>query len=156
MNRSTVLRSIKAGRISATKDELRGAWLIEPAELHRLYPPVGVPDANQVAVANRALSDAATDALVAELRDQLAEMRAQRDAWQGVAERIAREHAQPKAGKPAETAPFHCGAGCGLPGEGTTMALRAWMKREQWLVWIAAAIVLTMVLAAIGYLSSSV
>ena len=31
VNRSTVLRSIKAGRISATKDELRGAWLIEPA-----------------------------------------------------------------------------------------------------------------------------
>ena len=106
VNRSTVLRSIKAGRISATKDELRGAWLIEPAELHRLYPPVGVPDANQVAVPNRALPDATTDALVAELRDQLAEMRAQRDAWQGVAERIALEHAQPKAGKPAETAPF--------------------------------------------------
>ena len=106
VNRSTVLRSIKAGRISATKDELRGAWLIEPAELHRLYPPVGVPDANQVAVPNRALPDATTDALVAELRDQLAEMRAQRDAWQGVAERIALEHAQPTAGKPAETAPF--------------------------------------------------
>jgi hypothetical protein len=47
-------------------------------------------------------------------------------------------------------------AGCGRLGEDTTMALRAWMKREQWLVWIAAAIVLTMVLAAIGYLSSSV
>ena len=80
VNRSTVLRSIKAGRISATKDELRGAWLIEPAELHRLYPPVGVPDANQVAVPNRALPDATTDALVAELRDQLGEMRALRDA----------------------------------------------------------------------------
>jgi hypothetical protein len=25
------------------------------------------------------------------------------------------------------------------------------MKREQWLIWIAAAIVLTLVLAAIGY-----
>jgi nicotinamide riboside transporter PnuC len=31
------------------------------------------------------------------------------------------------------------------------MALRAWMKREQWLIWIAAAIILTLVLAAIGY-----
>jgi nicotinamide riboside transporter PnuC len=27
------------------------------------------------------------------------------------------------------------------------------MKREQWLIWIAAAIVLTLVLAAIGYLA---
>jgi hypothetical protein len=32
------------------------------------------------------------------------------------------------------------------------MTRRAWMKREQWLVWIAAAIILTLVLAAIGYL----
>ena len=106
VNRSTVLRSIKAGRISATKDELRGAWLIEPAELHRLYPPVGVPDANQVAVPNRALPDATTDALVAELRDQLGEMRAQRDAWQGISERIALGHAQPKAGKSCRNCAF--------------------------------------------------
>ena len=55
---------------------------------------------------NRALPDATTDALMAELRDQLAEMRAQRDAWQGISERLALEHAHPKAGKPAETAPF--------------------------------------------------
>jgi hypothetical protein len=29
------------------------------------------------------------------------------------------------------------------------------MKREQWLIWIAAAIVLTFVLAAIGYLAGT-
>jgi uncharacterized integral membrane protein len=28
----------------------------------------------------------------------------------------------------------------------------AWMKREQWFVWIVLAILLTLVLAAIGYL----
>src|SRR5262245_54700876 len=33
------------------------------------------------------------------------------------------------------------------------MALQVWMKREQWLIWIAAAIVLTLVLAAIGHLA---
>jgi hypothetical protein len=33
------------------------------------------------------------------------------------------------------------------------MVRRAWMKREQWLIWLAAAIVLTLVLAAIGYLN---
>jgi hypothetical protein len=33
--------------------------------------------------------DAQADALVAELRTQLAEMRQQRDAWQGMAERLA-------------------------------------------------------------------
>ena len=67
INRSTVLRSIKAGRISATKDEVTGAWLIEPAELHRLYPPVAVPDANAVAVPKDATPDATTNALVAGL-----------------------------------------------------------------------------------------
>jgi hypothetical protein len=30
------------------------------------------------------------------------------------------------------------------------------MRREHWLIWITAAVVLTMVLAAIGYLASSV
>ena len=98
VNRSTILRAIKSGRISATKDEL-GAWVLEPVEVHRVYPLVAVAGANAVAVPNRALPDAATDALVAELRDQLGEMRAQRDAWQGISERIALGHAQPKAGK---------------------------------------------------------
>jgi hypothetical protein len=30
--------------------------------------------------------------------------------------------------------------------------MKAWMKREQWFGWIAAAVVVTMVLAGIGYL----
>jgi hypothetical protein len=38
INRSTVLRAIKAGRVSGTKTET-GDWQIEPAELHRVYPP---------------------------------------------------------------------------------------------------------------------
>jgi Helix-turn-helix domain len=37
-SKSTVLRSIRAGRLSAVRDELTGGWLIEPVELHRLYP----------------------------------------------------------------------------------------------------------------------
>jgi hypothetical protein len=40
---------------------------------------------------------AATDALVAGLRDQLAEIGAQRDAWQGVAERLALGPRKPDA-----------------------------------------------------------
>ena len=43
--KSTVLRSIKSGRLSATKDAL-GQWRIEPAELHRVYPPVQSNDAD--------------------------------------------------------------------------------------------------------------
>ena len=45
INKSTVLRSIKSGRMTATKDAL-GQWRIEPAELHRVYPPVQSNDAD--------------------------------------------------------------------------------------------------------------
>jgi hypothetical protein len=35
----TILRAIQTGKISASKSEV-GEWEIEPAELHRIYPPV--------------------------------------------------------------------------------------------------------------------
>jgi hypothetical protein len=35
----TILRAIQSGKISAGKNEV-GEWEIEPAELHRVYPPV--------------------------------------------------------------------------------------------------------------------
>lgn len=36
--KSTILNAINKGRISAKKDE-QGHWQIDPAELHRVYPP---------------------------------------------------------------------------------------------------------------------
>jgi len=39
VNKTTLLRAIKAGKVSGNKDE-HGQWHIEPAELHRVYPPV--------------------------------------------------------------------------------------------------------------------
>src|SRR4051812_44941197 len=44
-DRSTILRAIKAGKLSATRDAASNGWLIEPAELHRLY--AAQPDAQQ-------------------------------------------------------------------------------------------------------------
>jgi hypothetical protein len=38
-NKATIFQAIKSGRISAAKDDL-GRYMIDPAELHRLYPPV--------------------------------------------------------------------------------------------------------------------
>jgi hypothetical protein len=40
MSKTSILRSIKTGRISAGRDEF-GQWAIEPCELHRVYPPSG-------------------------------------------------------------------------------------------------------------------
>jgi hypothetical protein len=39
MSKTSILRSIKAGRISTGRDEF-GQWAIEPCELHRVYPPL--------------------------------------------------------------------------------------------------------------------
>ena len=44
-NRSSILRAIKSGKLSATRDEATGGWLIEPAELHRIYPVADAPGA---------------------------------------------------------------------------------------------------------------
>lgn len=39
-SKPTILRAIQSHKISATRDELTQGWLIDPAELHRVYPPV--------------------------------------------------------------------------------------------------------------------
>ena len=39
LSKSTILRAIKDGEIAGLKDQ-RGEWRVEPAELHRIYPPV--------------------------------------------------------------------------------------------------------------------
>ena len=46
--KSTIHNAIKKGRISAQKDDL-GKWRIDPAELHRVYPPVSSNDTKGIA-----------------------------------------------------------------------------------------------------------
>jgi hypothetical protein len=38
-NKNAILRAINTGKFSVTKDE-NGEWQIDPAELHRIYPPL--------------------------------------------------------------------------------------------------------------------
>ena len=38
----TILRAIQAGKISASRHEITGDWIIEPAELHRVYPLINI------------------------------------------------------------------------------------------------------------------
>ena len=42
--KSTILRAIKAGRLSATRDD-SGQWCIDPAELARVFPLLAIPGA---------------------------------------------------------------------------------------------------------------
>ena len=104
MSKTSILRSIKAGRISAGRDEL-GQWAIEPCELHRVYPPLiedndtgngtgerGATGGNKALVeANgraslleQRISDLRT--ILHDMRGQRDDFREQRDAWQRQAE----------------------------------------------------------------------
>jgi hypothetical protein len=106
MSKTSIFRSIKAGRISGTKDEF-GLWCIEPCELHRVYPALtDVTDTDSAAEQSVTGGESGSDtALVEDIRASLLEqrisdlktmlddmrtqrddMRGQRDAWQRQAE----------------------------------------------------------------------
>jgi hypothetical protein len=77
VNKTTLLRAIKAGKVSGNRDE-RGQWHIDAAELHRVYPPAGqrcdveAPQRDAVALAM-----AASEAEIAGLRQVAELLRAQ-------------------------------------------------------------------------------
>jgi hypothetical protein len=100
MSKTSILRSIKAGRISAGRDEF-GQWAIEPCELHRVYPPLaddtgtgngteerGVTG-GETALAEANTRTALADARLFDSKSMLEEIREQRDRWQQQAERLA-------------------------------------------------------------------
>jgi hypothetical protein len=64
LNKSTILRAIKSGQITGTKDQF-GEWRVEPVELHRVYPAVAELSAGSDVPRPHATSDAA--ALEAEI-----------------------------------------------------------------------------------------
>ena len=94
MSKTSILRSIKAGRISAGRDEL-GQWAIEPCELHRVYPPLTEDNDAGNGTGERAVIGGGTALLGAnarasllewrinDLRTMLDEMRGQRDDMRG-------------------------------------------------------------------------
>ena len=93
MSKTSILRSIKAGRISAGRDEF-GQWAIEPCELHRVYPALtedtvtgNGPGERAVTGGEMAAAQANTRAILAEARlsdfkSMLDDICVQRDRWQ--------------------------------------------------------------------------
>ena len=45
LSKMTIQRALKSGRISGHKDET-GSYQLDPAELHRVFPPVTAGDSN--------------------------------------------------------------------------------------------------------------
>ena len=70
MNESTVLRAIQAGKVSSTGNE-HDQCLIEPTELHRVYPPAAADNGKIKGAGNdahrAALAEANRRAAMAEL-----------------------------------------------------------------------------------------
>ena len=92
LNKSTILRAIKNGKISATKDE-HGQWQIQPVELHRTYQPCtearteAPQDATFVLEAQIAGLKEVGDLLRAQLED----VREDRDRWREQAAAVTRQ-----------------------------------------------------------------
>jgi hypothetical protein len=96
VNRSTIYRAWKAGRISATRTDI-GQIEVEPAELFRVFPPIAAQQASQEArhhgatanaTAETALRVNALEVEVKLLREMLAAMREDRNAWRDQAAKV--------------------------------------------------------------------
>jgi hypothetical protein len=133
--KSTILRAIKAGRISATRDDI-GQWAIDPSELFRVFPALALP---ATAETPRMEHDATADVLVAELRQVITDLRRgqddlrlERDKWQAAHEREQAAHAatqrllQPPPATPTAQDATPGGEGETADGTPRNRLLRTW------------------------------
>ena len=91
ISKSTVLRSIKSGRLSAARNDA-GAFMIDPAELARVFPAAAGRDATTSQEAAPAAPEVLLARLTAELEGERrlsAELREDRDQWRDQARRLA-------------------------------------------------------------------
>ncbi len=107
-SKSTISDAINSGRLSASKNE-SGEWQIDPAELHRVYPPVrsGEPDGERKLTQENASSERGQelfaverDELVQMLRESLEDVRAERDHWRELAMDFKAQLALPSGQQP--------------------------------------------------------
>jgi helix-turn-helix protein len=146
LDKSTVRRAVRSGRISGTRDDL-GVWHVEAAELHRVFPPAVRLDDDTPDVTRDAPLEAAgitTDALVAELRAVIADLRADRerdrvdhngamtdlradrDHWRGIAERLSLSGPKPDQQPTVTPAPADSVPSATRSGAPPSRLRRAW------------------------------
>lgn len=93
VSKATITRSLKSGKISGSKDP-NGTWSIDPAELHRVFPPVAHEPAETQELQQPATPEKSNETGVLErenqmLREALIEARQERDRWHQIAERLS-------------------------------------------------------------------
>ncbi len=107
-SKATISKAIKSGRISAMKDE-SGTFQIDPAELHRVYPPT-VPSGHEE-TREKPTANTANDGLIRELQARLeaaqerladketviSDLREDRDKWRQQATALLADQ-RPKPG----------------------------------------------------------
>jgi hypothetical protein len=98
LTKPAIFKSIKNGKISASKDE-RGQWMIDPAELFRVYDPVSKKEVIEPQTTNLGLllrlkelesKLEVTDKRLLDRDREIDDLRMQRDHWQTQAEQITR------------------------------------------------------------------
>jgi len=98
LSKMTIQRALKSGRLSGHKDDT-GSYQIDPAELHRVFPPVTAGDSNSAVTAGRSetpppdielqVSCARLESENVALKAMLDDMRTERDRWHEQAQRLA-------------------------------------------------------------------
>ena len=93
VSKATITRALQSGKISGTKDD-SSAWSIDPAELHRVFPPVAheTPKTPTMKQPETPVKLNETGVLEHEnqmLREALTEARQDRDRWHQIAERLS-------------------------------------------------------------------
>ncbi len=94
LTKPTISKAIANGRISAVKQD-NGSYSIDPAELHRVFPPLSLasketPASLPLETPSSVNADNGLRALVETLQEQLADLREDRNHWREMAERTTR------------------------------------------------------------------
>ena len=98
LTKPAIFKAIKNGKISASKDE-RGQWMIDPAELFRVYDPVSKKETAEPQTASLSLllklkelesKLEVTDKRLHDKDREIDDLRTQRDYWRTQAEQITR------------------------------------------------------------------
>ena len=84
--KSTITKAIASGKLSAVKND-SGAWEIDVAELHRVYPPAPIEtvsqQANSTPIGNggNTIENQGLERLVKSLEEQVEDLKQDRDQW---------------------------------------------------------------------------